>query len=207
MTGYQTVATAITDPSKPGKPIYRKFDDLNHRVLLHLQDELAELEESLRQLDRRIARETPIDSNGKPLASSRRAEAWAPSDHPHYHRRYLLGSIYVKTEQYNKALESFARLGNAMERPDTESVEAYKTFLKAEECIHKSEAHFLDRYEDLVMIPSRKMDKGGDTARGAQDWTYHRLRAENPFLVVLVIGLALSVLAPWIMMMIMIMRQ
>ncbi|GAB7344494.1 hypothetical protein MBLNU457_2328t1 [Dothideomycetes sp. NU457] len=207
MTGYETIATAITDPTKPGKPIYRKFDELNHRLLLHLQDELAELEESLRYWDRRIAMETAIDTNGKPLPSSRRAEAWAPTDHPHYQRRYLLGSIYVKTEQYNKALESFARLENMMERPDRESVEAYKTFLNTEECIHKSETHFLDRYDDLIMIPSRKLDKRGGIVTNEQDWTYHRLRTEHPLLVVLVVGLGLSVLAPWIMMMIMIMQR
>jgi len=205
--GYESLAAAIIDPSKPGKPIYRKFDELNHRVLLHLQDELAELEESLQYWDRRIARETPRTSDGKPLPSSRRAEAWAPGDHPHYQRRYLLGCIYVKTEQYNKALESFCRLGSMMERPDTESIKGYKSFLESEECIHRSEARFLDRHDDLIIVPSRRVDKSTDGARNVQDWTYNRLKTEHPFLVLLFVCLVLPVLISWVTMMITILRR
>jgi len=205
--GYASIAAAIVDHSKPGKPIYRKFAELNHRVLLHLQDELAELEESLRSWDRRIALETPLNPDGEPLPSSRRAETWAPGDHPHYHRQYLLGCIFVKTEQYNKALASYYSVASTMERPDMESVEAYKSFLKSEECIHKSEARFLDQYDDLIILADRRAEHSTEDGKSAQDWLYSSLRAEHPFLVLLFVCLMASLLISWFTMTMMILRR
>ena len=54
MIGYELLAHKLSELKKGSKadsvvPAYRKFEQLNHRVLLHLQDEISELEEELRQ--------------------------------------------------------------------------------------------------------------------------------------------------------------
>lgn len=80
------------------KPIYRKFEVLNNRILLYMQDELAELEAELRELDNAIARED--HARGKTYAS-RRAEYRLPSQ-LHWRRMELIGRSYAKVEQYSQ---------------------------------------------------------------------------------------------------------
>jgi transcriptional regulator of heat shock response len=87
-------------------PMYRKFSHLNHRVLLHLQDETSELEEELRHLDECIAQMTPRDADGYPYPASRRGDARYGGE-MHFKRTELLGRIYQKLEQYSKFLWLF----------------------------------------------------------------------------------------------------
>jgi hypothetical protein len=82
-------------------PMYRKFEHLNHRVLLHLQDETSELEEELRNLDECIAQITPRDADGYAYPASRRGDARFGGE-MHFKRTELLGRIYQKLEQYSK---------------------------------------------------------------------------------------------------------
>jgi hypothetical protein len=90
-------------------PMYRKFSHLNHRVLLHLQDETSELEEELRHLDECIAQITPRDAEGYAYPASRRGDARYGGE-MHFKRTELLGRIYQKLEQYSKLwLNSNAR--------------------------------------------------------------------------------------------------
>jgi len=84
-------------------PMYRKFEGLNHRVLLHLQDEIAELEEELRYLDECIAQCSPRDHAGRHHPASRRGDARYGGE-LHYRRTELLGRIYLKLGQYSKFL-------------------------------------------------------------------------------------------------------
>ena len=79
------------------KPIYRKFEMLNNRMLLYLQDEIAEMEDQLRDLDQAIAHEE--QSNGA-RSASRRMEARLPSQ-LHWHRVDLLNRSFAKVEQYS----------------------------------------------------------------------------------------------------------
>ncbi len=80
------------------KPLYRRFEALNHRLLLHLQDELAELEEQLHRLDtadtqtRRMA--------NRILPASRRAEYLAGGE-LQWHKTDILGKIGYKLGQYS----------------------------------------------------------------------------------------------------------
>ena len=87
--------------------MYRKFEHLNHRVLLHLQDETCELEEELRQLDECIAQMSPRDAEGYEYPASRRSDARYGSD-VHFKRTELLGRIFQKLEQYSKCDVSLA---------------------------------------------------------------------------------------------------
>lgn len=108
--GYELLANKLSETPKKGNalhkagnlvPMYRKFEHLNHRVLLHLQDEVCELEEELRYLDEGIMQMSPRDDTGQPLPASRRGDARYGSE-LHYKRTELLGRIFQKIGQYSK---------------------------------------------------------------------------------------------------------
>lgn len=108
--GYELLAEKLSEPSlgsgkRPRKggivPMYRKFEHLNHRVLLHLQDEICELEEELRYLDEAIAQTLPRDESGHAYPASRRGDARFGGD-LHYRRTDLLGRIFQKLGQYSE---------------------------------------------------------------------------------------------------------
>ncbi len=98
-TGYEFLASNIHSKDDALlKPIYRKFEILNNRMLLYLQDEIAEMEHQLKDLDDAIAHE---EQNSTRRAASRRAEAKLPSQ-LQWHRLDLVGRIFAKVEQYSK---------------------------------------------------------------------------------------------------------
>lgn len=98
-TGYEFLASNIHSKDDALlKPIYRKFEMLNNRMLLFLQDELSEMEEELKELDDAIAHE---EQNGGGRLASRRAEAKLPS-RLQWHRLDLLGRSFAKAEQYSE---------------------------------------------------------------------------------------------------------
>lgn len=85
-------------------PLYRQFEHLNHRVLLHLQDEIAMMEEDLHTLDeleegyRAAERE-----KSKAQPASRRLEAQAQTTSTlHSRRQNLMELLIQKTEQYSE---------------------------------------------------------------------------------------------------------
>ena len=97
-SGYEFLASNIDSRNDALlKPIYRKFEMLNNRMLLYLQDEIVEMEDQLRDLDEAIAQEE--QSHGTKSAS-RRAEARLPSQ-MHWHRVDLLNRSFAKVEQYS----------------------------------------------------------------------------------------------------------
>ncbi|KAL6167756.1 hypothetical protein ACJQWK_07160 [Exserohilum turcicum] len=111
MTGYALLAdelsAASADNTAPREranivPVYRKFEHLNHRVLLHLQDETCELEEELRRLDECIAHLSPKDPSGYAYPASRRNDARYGGE-LHFKRTELLGRIFQKLEQYSES--------------------------------------------------------------------------------------------------------
>lgn len=83
-------------------PMYRKFEQLNHRILLHLQDEISEMEEELRYLDECIAQYSPTHEAGHVQPASRRGES-RYGGALQYRRTDLLGRIYLKLGQYSKS--------------------------------------------------------------------------------------------------------
>ena len=99
VVGYEILASNIrSNDDALLKPIYRKFEMLNNRMLLFLQDELSEMEEQLKDLDDAIALEEQSNSGGP---ASRRAEAKLPS-RLQWHRLELLGRSFAKVEQYSE---------------------------------------------------------------------------------------------------------
>ncbi|EPE35703.1 hypothetical protein GLAREA_05040 [Glarea lozoyensis ATCC 20868] len=158
VSGYELLASQLSsrpvasDPEygERIKPIYRKFEALNHRVLLHLQDELSELEEQLHRLDLSDtqSRRTPQDI----IPASRRASAAAGGD-LQWHKTDVLGKIGFKLAQYNQALSSFNST-RSLTAPHPEDVDAYRSYLQTANPIIEAETHFLDPEDDLVSIYS-----------------------------------------------------
>ena len=107
-TGYELLATKIDSRGDAVlRPIYRKFETLNNRMLLYLQDEICEMEEQLRELDDAIAYEG-LNDVGK--RASRRAEAKLPSQ-LQWHRTDLLNRCFAKVEQYSKFMDCLQTIG------------------------------------------------------------------------------------------------
>ena len=105
--GYELLAHKLSE-LKDGRgkmdkvlPAYRKFEQLNHRVLLHLQDEICALEEELRQLDQEIADASPGAQTGQRHPASRRGDAQFGNE-LHHARNGVLGKVFLKLEQYSK---------------------------------------------------------------------------------------------------------
>ncbi len=116
MTGYELLAAKLSTsdpwPARRGstsssqsdegraiKPIYRKFEALNHRLLLHLQDELTELEEQLHRLDTADTQTRRLQNCILP--ASRRSEAMAGGE-LQWRKTDTLGKIGFKLSQYSK---------------------------------------------------------------------------------------------------------
>jgi hypothetical protein len=86
-------------------PLYRKFETVNHRVLLHLQDEIAQLEEELHSLDEyeekyRIS--VGRHEGTKPMPASRRDARMQAISSLYYRRTDLLEKLASKTAQYSR---------------------------------------------------------------------------------------------------------
>ena len=181
LTGYELLASQLASSSIPPSkesssdpshltPVYRKFSHLHHRVLLHLQDELAEMEHHLRMLDEGIAQTytvppAPTADSSSPTGtpthypSSRRIERDISSGHPVFARRtLLLGEIYNKQQQYHTALRDYTNLLRDSRPAEKDEIAAYKSFLADRKPICDGEAAFLDKREDLI-VP------GGGAAR------------------------------------------
>ena len=103
-TGYDLIASNTSSQDDTVlKPIYRKFETLNNRMLLYLQDEISEIEDQLQELDAAIAQEEAAMGRGP---ASRRSEAKLPSQ-LQWHRLDLLGRSISKVEQYSKSPASY----------------------------------------------------------------------------------------------------
>ena len=110
LTGYELVASKLSATSmhrcgSPIRPIYRRFETLNHRILLHLQDEICELEDQLRHIDIADTQNRRLP-NGI-LPASRRGESVSGSE-LHWHKTDILGKIGFKLEQYSKRIGCYA---------------------------------------------------------------------------------------------------
>lgn len=108
-SGYGLVASHLTRSASEDKgafpPMYRRFESLNHRVLLHLQDEISQMEEDLQLLDEyeEIERAATAEKEGnKPAPASRRVAVQSQSfSSMHYRRMDLMAALIHKTEQYS----------------------------------------------------------------------------------------------------------
>ncbi|KAG9242685.1 hypothetical protein BJ878DRAFT_514242 [Calycina marina] len=157
VTGYELLASKLsnvgTNSKEPGiKPMYRKFEALNHRLLLHLQDELSELEEQLHRLDTADTQSRRAGLAGSVVPASRRA-AEAAGGELQWHKNDILGRIGFKITQYNQALNAF-NATQGLKAPDSNDIDQYREYLYTEHPIAEAETHFLDPADDLVSVCS-----------------------------------------------------
>lgn len=146
LIGYEQLALELASTTSPVQPVYRKFEYLNHRILLHLQDELCELEEHLRILDEIIAQMEP-ESAKSPV--SRRSDNVYGTE-LHLRRRDLLGNIFMKTEQYNRAMTAYTSLTKTSVSASDDQVASYREWMSKYAPVHEVETRFLLQQEDLV---------------------------------------------------------
>ncbi|KAL5941597.1 hypothetical protein ACKVV1_006317 [Pyricularia oryzae] len=162
------VSTAPLTPFQnhpPLKPIYRRFEALNHRLLLQLQDELSELEEQLHRLDTADTQTRRVQN--QILPASRRAGSVAGGE-LQWHRTDVLAKIGYKLAQYNHVLTSFTET-QKLPSPAADDVENYRTYLAAKNPIAEIEARFLDTADDLVSLtPPRPASPRSSICRSQQ---------------------------------------
>ena len=172
-SGYDLLACSISSHSHTElKPIYRKFENLHNRMLLHLQDEISELEGDLQAVDRLIADDAKYSGLKK---ASRRAEAKMPSQ-LQWHRMEIMGRIFVKLEQYSRllfrclgsktdlvlldrALSTYSSLSQSIDTASSEDIKVYKDWITKHAPVIDAEAAFLDHTSDLAAITARKSVK------------------------------------------------
>jgi hypothetical protein len=122
--GFENLADALANRDGGPAPLYRRFQIMNHRVLLHLQDEISRMEIALRKRDDYIKQistvSEQVESASLTSESSRRRqslkghlpETYQPSGSPTRSlstqvelRTQLLGRIFVKLGQYSKMMQ------------------------------------------------------------------------------------------------------
>ncbi|KAK6070670.1 hypothetical protein SCUP515_08279 [Seiridium cupressi] len=178
LTGYEQLATQLagqdSDRSGPRlRPMYRRFEILNHRLLLHLQDELCELEEQLHRLDTTDTQTRRVQN--RILPASRRAEALSGGE-LQWHRTDVLGKIGFKLEQYNRILSSF-KSTECLESPTMADVHEYRGYLATHALIAETETHFLDQSEDLVCL-----DETSESSDNDEDMAATPMPRQEPIL-------------------------
>ncbi|KAJ5341412.1 hypothetical protein N7541_010536 [Penicillium brevicompactum] len=158
-SGYGLLASQLTTSSeeKDGlPPLYRRFESINHRVLLHLQDEISQMEEDLQTLDEyeEMHRFSTAEQEGtKPLPASRRRDSQAQVySSLHYRRMDLMSALVVKTEQYNSALCAYSKVLQTLPAAPEPDITKYRTWMKRQHPIASIESKFLDHRTDLVSL-------------------------------------------------------
>ncbi|KAF2274818.1 uncharacterized protein EI97DRAFT_357479, partial [Westerdykella ornata] len=192
VVGYELLADKLTGVAKSDAsaaqehdrivPMYRKFEQLNHRVLLHLQDEIAELEEELRCTDECIAQCLPRNEAGQVYPASRRGDARYGGE-LQYKRTELLGRIYLKLGQYNQALSSFSSMLKNLDTASPADIQTYRTWLQRHCPIDSNEARFLECKDDLVAI-SRPHGSASGTGGGGGVSPHQRAAVGLPLIAV-----------------------
>ncbi|KAH6653351.1 hypothetical protein BKA67DRAFT_659975 [Truncatella angustata] len=163
LTGYEQLASQLAGQAsnRAGpclRPMYRRFETLNHRLLLHLQDELCELEEQLHRLDTADTQTRRLQNCILP--ASRRAEALSGGE-LQWHKTDILGKIGFKLEQYNRVLSSL-KSTESFTRPTMADVHEYRGYLATHSPIAEPETRFLDTSEDLICLGDQSESDGDD---------------------------------------------
>ncbi|KAL2829712.1 hypothetical protein BDW59DRAFT_33137 [Aspergillus cavernicola] len=159
-TGYGLLAWRLSASAENKEyslpPLYRRFEDTNHRVLLYLQDEISHLEEELRVLDdyEEMQRRGAAEQEGtKVMPPSRRMDIQAQAySSLHYRREEVMGTLIQKTEQYNSALAAYSKVLQTLSRATEPDVETYRKWMKGNNPIAANEMRFLEHPKDLVSL-------------------------------------------------------
>ncbi|KAL8670034.1 MAG: hypothetical protein Q9168_005409 [Polycauliona sp. 1 TL-2023] len=152
--GYPQLASTISSqPDSVLKPVYRKFETLNNRILLYLQDEISELESDIQGLDNAITQEDQYLGR-KNQPASRRAEAKLPSQ-LQWRRNELLGRCAGKISQYNQALTSYSTLTKSLCPSSHAEIKTYQKWLVKHTPLAEPEASFIQHRKDLITVSAQ----------------------------------------------------
>ncbi|KIL86399.1 hypothetical protein FAVG1_10228 [Fusarium avenaceum] len=143
--GYPSLAAFLSSDKE--FTVFRCFSRLHTRVLLHKQDELAQLEQRLDELDEEDSR-----NNSYRLLTNR--HRGGDQD-----RQVLLGEIERKLNEYNTLFQS---LRVHLEGPELEEsqIENIRNWMDGRKPIVYAETSFLDDWGDLRR-PNYSTDRGG----------------------------------------------
>ncbi|KAL8746128.1 MAG: hypothetical protein Q9190_001822 [Brigantiaea leucoxantha] len=148
--GYECLASNISAQGGTAlKPTYRRFETLQNRYLLELQDEISELESNLEELDIAIAHEAHAMARGSRPAS-RRSEAKMPTQ-SQWRRMDLLGRCAQKLDVYNRALANYAST-QTLSPASSVDIAAYRKWIAKHNPIAEPETLFLKHRKDLLTI-------------------------------------------------------
>lgn len=107
-----TIVPSTTDPKNGDRrlvPVYRRFENVNHRILLHLQDEISQLEEELQMMDEYEAKHHAAmaekEGSERLEPGSRRLDVEAAGRYSAFHARRLelVDRLAYKVNQYSKS--------------------------------------------------------------------------------------------------------
>ncbi|KAF2112297.1 hypothetical protein BDV96DRAFT_158224 [Lophiotrema nucula] len=124
--------------------VFRRFGHLHVRFLLQLQDELAEIEQRLHELDNDEAYSFNLNSRRRDSNQDRTA---------------LLAGLGEKLASYDLCLEAYYK---QIERApsDSRNVQSVANWMKGNKPLVPEESAFLCNWEDLVS-PGKQADHGG----------------------------------------------
>ncbi|KAH8173937.1 hypothetical protein LIA77_05356 [Sarocladium implicatum] len=155
LSGYQLLASKLAGDvgGVHVKPIYRRFEVLNHRLLLSIQDEICDLEEQLNSLDSADTQNRTYPGGIYP--ASLRQEALHNGD-LYWRKRDILAKIGHRLWQYNKLLISF-RDTTDLPAPTLNDVQDYRAFLSSGGAIAVEETEFLGASSDLITLDEAQL--------------------------------------------------
>lgn len=139
-SGYGKVAAI--ENLDPDFTIYRKFGWLRHYSLLHLQDELAALQDELVDFDKWEFR----DGDPKQLVSRR-----LDYERPNSRRKEIIASVHSKLKEYDEALLRTKQI-QAIKRPSLRSQRNVHNLIHNTESLVYDEAEWIREGTDLAAL-------------------------------------------------------
>jgi len=149
------------------KPIYRKFETLNNRILLYLQDEISKLESQLQQLDNAIS--TLGDSSSEDARSTEDGPSMSVG--LEWQRKELVGRISSKLDQYSKSysykawsntkdhldrtLSSYSSICRHLDPVSAAEIIPYKDWMEGHPSSGEAGLAFILHEQDLITVPEK----------------------------------------------------
>ncbi|KAJ5489870.1 hypothetical protein N7453_010695 [Penicillium expansum] len=158
-SGYGLLASHLTkstsEESGSFPPLYRRFETINHRVLLHLQDEISQMEEDLHTLDEyeEMHRVDMAEQEGaKPLPASRRRDAQSQAySSLHYRRMDLMKCFDPK----DRTIYAYSKVLQTLPRASEQDITGYRNWMRENKPVAGVETRFLIHDADLVSLTPR----------------------------------------------------
>ncbi|MCJ1337159.1 hypothetical protein MMC09_002439 [Bachmanniomyces sp. S44760] len=154
-TGFDLLASSISTQSTEEttlRPIYRKFETIQNRLLLELQAEILKMEKDLERLDSNLATSSFSSPNGSKIEQTSDVEQNQVPTVLHWHRTELLRGLAGRVETYNRTLSSYASLTRQMHAPSATALDRYRSFVTDHNVIDQGEAAWIGHSEDLFTV-------------------------------------------------------